>query len=121
MLDDAFDDASSAATPLRTQLRLNERAAGSLVSGGSLASVSKNSASQSYAFGRGNVTPAEIARGWRILIDCFDVTSTDLASTDDTVIKVEMQLRLQPIYEFTKDFSGLTLARGTSQAWGMMS
>ena len=107
MLDDAFDDALATSTPLRDTLRANERATGNLISGGSLASVSKNSASQSYAFGRGNITPAEIARGWRVLIDCFDTTAAALVSTDDAAIKAEMMLRLQPVLEYVKDFVGL--------------
>jgi hypothetical protein len=107
MLDDAYDDSLSAGVTLREQLRTKERAAGALISGGSLASVSKNSASQSSAFGRGNVTTAEIARGWRVLIDCYDTTANALASTDDAAIKSEMMLRLQPVNEFTKDFTTL--------------
>ena len=102
-----YSDAVSASVALREQLRANERAAGQLISGGSLASVSKNSASQSYAFGRGNVTPAEIERGWRILIDCYDTTAAALSSSVDSEIKAEMLLRLQPVNEFRKDFSNM--------------
>lgn len=111
MLDDAYDDAQDNALTLREQLRANERAAGSLLSGGSLASVSKNSASHSFAYGRGNITIAEIARGWRTLIDAYDqivisFTAAGLATNDASII-AEMRLRLQPIREFTKDFTGL--------------
>ena len=91
--------------------RANERAAGALVSGGSLASVSKNSASQSFAFGRGNVTGVEIARGWRILITHYDQVATSYATaglaTDDATVVIEMRQRLTPCREFTKDFSSL--------------
>ena len=93
MLDDAYDDSQAAAITLREQLRLNERAAGRLSSGGSLASVSKNSASHSFAYGRGTVTAIEVARGWRELIDCHDLTAAALSSTDDAAIKAEMLLR----------------------------
>lgn len=107
MLDDAYDDALSDSLPLREQLRSKERASGAVIAGGSLSSVSKNSASQSYAFGRGNVTPAEIARGWRVLIDSYDTVAASLSSTDDAVIVAEMRLKLHPVREFTKDFTGL--------------
>ena len=109
MLDDAWDD--RAELTLREKLRANERAAGAMLSAGSLASVSKNSASQSFAYGRGNVTVAEIARGWRELITCFDQVFTSFntagLATDDATIVVEMRARIQPVREFTKDFSGL--------------
>jgi hypothetical protein len=111
MLDDAYDDAQDAALTLREQLRASERAAGSLLSGGSLASVSKNSASHSYAYGRGNITAAETARGWRILIDTYDqvIAAFGVAglATNDASVVAEMRLRLQPIREFTKDYTGL--------------
>ena len=110
MLDDAFDDAQSSAQTLRTILRTRERTAGQLVSAGSLSSVSKNNASQSYAYGNGATTAIEIARGWRELIDCFDATAAALASTDDTAIAAEMRLRLVPVREFTKDFASLHCA-----------
>lgn len=110
-LDDAYDDAQAATVTLREQLRLNERAAGALLAGGSLSSVSKNSASQSYAFGRGQVTTADLARGWRDLIDLYDrvfaAFSTAGSSTADSAVVAEMRLRLQPVREFTKDFSRL--------------
>lgn len=105
MLDDAYDDAVSGSTSLRDQLRAKERAAGSLVAGGSLASISRNSASHSYAFGRGNISPADIARGWRILIDLFDAVLTNATDASDIAVKAEMLQRLQPVNEFTKDFT----------------
>lgn len=112
MLDDAYDQATigDLPRPLREQLRANEATAGALVSAGSLSSVSKNAASHSYAFGYGQVTTAELARGWRTLIDLFDSTATDLASSVDATIKAEMMRRLQPIREFTKDFTCLNYA-----------
>lgn len=112
MLDDAYDAATlgDLPKPLREQLRENETAAGRLVSAGSLSSVSKNSASQSYAFGYGHLTAVEIARAWRTLIDLFDSTATDLSSSVDATIKAEMMRRLVPIREFTKDFTCLNYA-----------
>lgn len=107
MLDDAYDDAVAGAETLRNQLRTNERAAGLLVSGGSLSSVSRNAASHSYAFGRGNITPADIARGWRTLIDCYDLAVATATDTTDAAVKAEMLRRLQPVNEFTMDFGGL--------------
>ena len=112
MLDDAWDDSQAEAVTLREKLRANERLAGTLVSGGSLSSVSKNSASQSFAFGRGNVTALEIARGWRTLITIFDQVYTSFAAAGetntDTTVATEMRRRLVPCREFTNDFSGLT-------------
>jgi hypothetical protein len=112
MLDDAWDDSQAEAVTLREKLRANERLAGTLVSGGSLSSVSKNSASQSFAFGRGNVTALEIARGWRMLITIFDQVYTSFAAAGetntDTAVATEMRRRLVPCREFTNDFSGLT-------------
>jgi len=110
MLDDAYDDAVAGTISLREQLRANERNAGALVAGGSLSSVSKNSASQSYAFGNGQVTTAEIARGWRILIDCYDTVLATATDGTDAAVKAEMLYRLQPIREFTKSFAGLHCA-----------
>jgi hypothetical protein len=110
MLDDAWDDAPEGGLTLRNALRAKERAAGLLVSGGSLSSVSKNSASQSYAFGSGAVTATDIARGWRILIDLYDsVVASSLTDTDNETIVI-MRERLVPIREFTKDFSGIGFA-----------
>ncbi len=111
MLDDAYDDSVSTGTTMREQLRAKERAAGSLVAGGSLSSISRNSASHSYAPpGRGNVTPNDLADGWRNLIDLYDVVLATATDTTDGAVKGEMLLRLQPCNEFTKDFTGLHCA-----------
>ena len=107
MLDDAYEDAIAASLTLREKLRANERAAGSLVSGGSLSSISRNQSSHSYAFGRGNVTPADLARGWRTLIDAYDLVLSTATDTTDDAVKAEMMRRLQPVNEFTKDFATL--------------
>jgi hypothetical protein len=107
MCDDAWD-ACADATPFREQLRIFETQAGKLVSAGSISSVSKNSASQTYGFGNGMLTAAEIARGWRQLIDLFDQTSTNLGPVSELEIKTEMLLSLaNGCREFTKDFTCL--------------
>ena len=109
MLDDAWDAAPEGALTLREQLRTNERAAGLVVSGGSLSSVSKNNASQSYAFGSGNITATEIANVWRELIDLYDLVfdsrTTASGDTSDESVYPEMKRRLVAIQEFTQDFS----------------
>ncbi len=108
MLDDAWDVAPAGDDTLRDTLRGQERAAGLLVSGGSLASVSQNSVSHSYSYGGGSLTAVDIARGWRELIDLFDVVSG--SQTGDDAIYAEMKRRLVPAREFTKDFSGSCVA-----------
>lgn len=71
--DNAWDDAPLGANTLRQQLRIQERAAQNLFSAGSLGSVSKNSASQSYAgAGFGRFSVAQIQQGFRILIELYD-------------------------------------------------
>lgn len=113
MLEDAWDAAPETAASLREQLRANERAAGLVVSGGSLSSISKNASSHSYAFGSGNITPKEIANVWRELIDLFDLIfasrTTAGGDTTDEAVYAEMNRRLIPCVEFTKDFSGACL------------
>ena len=109
MLEDAWDDAPVGTLTLRGQLRANERAAGLVVSGGSLSSISKNSSSHSYAFGSGNITATEVANTWRELIDLFDLVLASLSATDDEEVYAEMMRRLQPCVEFTKDFSAMGL------------
>lgn len=112
MLEDAWDAAPEGALTLREQLRAYERAAGSVVSGGSLASISKNTSSHSYAFGNGNITATEVANTWRELIDLFDLllasfTEAAIEATDATIYP-EMMRRLVPLNSFTKDFTEVT-------------
>jgi len=72
-LENAWDDAPDSASSLRQQLRNQERAAGNLFSGGSIGSVSKNSASQSYrSAGVGSYTPAQLQQSYRMLIELYD-------------------------------------------------
>jgi hypothetical protein len=115
MLEDAWDAAPEGALTLREQLRTNERAAGLVVSGGSLSSVSKNASSHSYAFGAGTITPLEIANAWRDLINLYDILfdsyTTAALDTSDEAIYAEMRRRLlTPLSEFTKDYTSLNCA-----------
>ena len=73
-LENAWDDSPAAANTLRPQLRINERNAANLFSAsGSLASVSKNSASQAYrGTALGSLTQVQIQYGWRMLINLYD-------------------------------------------------
>ncbi len=71
--DNAWDDAPEAAQSFRSQLRLMESNANNLFSSGSIGSVSKNSASQSYAgAGFGRFSVAQIQQGFRMLIELYD-------------------------------------------------
>jgi len=115
MLEDAWDEAPDGALTLREQLRANERAAGRAVSGGAIASISKNSSSHSYSQGgNGNITPTEVANVWRNLIDLFDGISDAYVAAglaaEDVDIYPEMKRRLVPVREFTKDFTGVHCA-----------
>ena len=110
MLRDAYDDSVSAGATLEETLRTKERAARALVSGGSLASISRNGASHSNAFGPGNITTADLAEAWEELLTLFEVIFADGTYTTDADIKAEMLRRLVPCNEFTKDFTGLHCA-----------
>ncbi len=74
-LEDAFDaaKATNPVTALRTKLRALETAARQTIAQGSLASVSANGRSQTYALpGAGVITPMQTASALRTLIDDFD-------------------------------------------------
>lgn len=71
--ENAWDDCPANANSLREQLRKMERGAAALFASGSLGSVSKNSASQSYAgAGFGRFSVAQIQQGFRMLIELYD-------------------------------------------------
>lgn len=78
MLDDAWDAAPPAANSLRDQLRAYEKEVSQVYRGGSLASVSKNSTSQSYASGPNNLTVLQVAKGWRMLVNLFDYCKSEI-------------------------------------------
>ena len=71
--ENAWDDCPATPSSFRGQLRIMERNAASLFSSGSIGSVSKNSASQSYAgAGFGRFSVAQIQQGYRMLIELYD-------------------------------------------------
>jgi hypothetical protein len=129
--ENAWDDAPLGANTLRQQLRIMERAAQSLFSAGSLGSVSKNSASQSYAgAGFGRFSVAQIQQGFRILIEMYDwilkeanwvyaSTGTchdqfvlkypNFAEDPDQAVYDIMVIRLQPVDSYEIDLSYLRL------------
>lgn len=117
MLDDAWDACPEGANTLRQQLRDFEKEPGSLFKGGSIASVSKNSSSQTYSLpGSGRVTAQQMANGWRNLINLFDQCATDLdvsgAGDQDESIYTEMMTRLkQSVTEYFSDYSLAGCAR----------
>lgn len=123
MLDDAWDSAQRLPDSLRNQLRVNETAARKLISAGSLASVAKNSTSQSWMTGSNALTPLQVQRAWRMLINLFDqkfakisVALTEIpvptwcpTNTSDASVYGLMAFTLQPIYEYATDFTELLL------------
>ncbi len=116
LLDDAWDSAPETASTLRDELRRYETAVGALLSGGSIQSVGKNSANQSYAYtGNGTLTTAEVARAWRDLISLFDrcqqvlITAGTESPTDDEIY-AEMKARLRPVYQTRGDYRNLRCA-----------
>jgi hypothetical protein len=73
-LDDAWDAAPNSGNSLRDQLRAFEKQVNALFNtSGTLGSVAKNSASQSYRGpGLGSYTVPQVAAAWRVLINLFD-------------------------------------------------
>jgi len=121
-LDDAWDAAPAQANTLRDQLRTFEKSVTKLFSQGSLASVQKNAASQSYRGpGLGSYTPVQIANAWRGLINLFDSTKAEVdaeiaaadtqapANDQDPVIYGRMKLQLLPVTEYQADITSLLL------------
>jgi hypothetical protein len=113
LLDDAAEAAALNTRALRVELRAAEKLVGTLLSAGAVQSISKNSVSQSYAFGgSGTLTTAEVARAWRDLITCHDgsqaalVAAGDATPTDDAIL-AEMRARLEPVYAASLDLTNL--------------
>ena len=135
LLDKAWLAAPASANSLRDQLLTFEQQSLALIGGGSLASVSKNSASQSYASGPNALTPLQIQRAWRYLVDLFDEVKAwaddELAETSpdgdepandqDPAIYGEMMKRLRYVYSASTDLTQLrvppTLAPGGALSW----
>jgi hypothetical protein len=112
MLEDAWDNRAGNGRTLREELRACERIVGLLLTAGSLSSVSKNSASQSYAFsGIGSLSTADVARAWRDLITLHDASQAALQAasltSDDSAIYAEMCLRCFPTYATEQNLSSL--------------
>src|SRR5579862_879288 len=119
-LDDAWDASPQEANSLRGQLRTFEKQVTTLFSQGSIASVGKNSANQSYRGpGLGSFTPAQLQYLWRRLINLFDSTKNEVdaeialpdtqapANDQDPVIYGRMMLQLQPVTEYQPDMTDL--------------
>ncbi len=116
LLDDAKDAAPQGGLTLRESLRNAEKSVGELVANGSIANVSKNASSHSYAFsGAGSLTTAEVARAWRQLItlhdDCLaSFVAAGTSEPTDAELHAEMMARLRPVYRTRLD---LTLLRSS--------
>lgn len=128
-LDDAWDVAGDVAGSLRTQLRLYETTCSKKFNvSGTLGSVSKNSASQSYRGpGLGSYTLPQIQTAWRTLINLYDqeldranwlnaiqdvwftTKYPKYAADADGAVYDFMKKRLLPIETFEEDFSDLRL------------
>ena len=116
MLDDAAEAATTDAVALRAALRTCEKEIGELIRTGQIASVGKNSANQSYAFGASALTLPAIAEGWRDLINLFDrcsevVVADGQAATDPNIL-AEMRARCRPIYSTRPDLTNLRQTSG---------
>lgn len=120
MLDDAWDAAPQQPNTLRDTLRGFEKSIIQLFrTAGSLSSVSKNSTSQSYASGPNALTPLQIQRAWRMLINAFDACKAEIdaegaavpvdpqypGNDADPAVYARMQLLLQPIHEYSADLT----------------
>lgn len=107
LLEDAYDASIDTATDLRVCLRNAEKEVGNLIQFGSVQSVNKNSAGQSYAFGNGQLTATDLALAWRELVDLFDdcqgCLATASAATTAAAVNAEMKARLRPVYATRPD------------------
>lgn len=72
-LEDAWDDTPETGVSLRQTLRIRERSAGELVEAGSQSSVGANGRATAFAqYGAYSYTPAQVAAGYRELINELD-------------------------------------------------
>jgi hypothetical protein len=121
LLDKAWLAAPAAANTLRDQLVTFEQSALNLLSGGSLSSVSKNSASQAYAAGTYALTTLQLQQAWRRLVNLFDKCKSEVdseisasdpqapANDQDPVIYARMMLSIQAVTEYEADVTDLLL------------
>lgn len=80
-LNDAWESAADAANTLRGQIVVNQVNALALVKQGSIASVGKNSANQSYkTYGPGSLTQVQIVEAWGNLLAFYDQIKSKLTS-----------------------------------------
>ena len=111
MAEDAWDNAPLGAFTYREELRRNEFYVGGMFGIGQLSSLTKNGASQAYAFGNYTLPAPEIARGWRDLINSFDSCQQILtnagASITDEAVYAEMKSRLWAIDSMQTDLTTL--------------
>jgi hypothetical protein len=145
-LENAWDAAPDNANTLRDQLRVYEKSALNLFSGGSIGSVSKNSTSQSYRGpGLGSYTPVQIANAWRMLISLFEMEKCrtdnaykaataippqswavpfltqfpDYAQDTDPAVYGLMKKQLEPVNEYQTDMTLLRLEPTLSPGYGV--
>lgn len=108
-LDDAWDAAkavSQSSPDLRAQLRSNETGARKNIAGGTIASVTANGRSTTFASpGPRSNSPDDIREAWRDLVDLYDQCAIDLESTAPAIIYTEMMSRLVDVTEFQSDYS----------------
>lgn len=79
LLNRAWNSAKDSVGTLRPQFLSEQASALELVSVGSISSVGKNSANQSYStYGPGRITAAQLVESWSRLIADYDVTKTTL-------------------------------------------
>lgn len=115
LLRSAQAAATAQSLTLLEALAAAETAVGELIAGGQISNVSKNSASQSYAFGSGNLTTSAVAEAWSELIllfeRCKDCLSAAGSDTSDASVAAEMAARLRPQHATRPDLTLLHVVR----------
>lgn len=99
-LNSAWNNAKDGANSLRAQLLSEQASALELIKLGSIGSVGKNSASQSYmGYGPGRITAVQITESWSRLIAYYDTVKTTIQNADtDSLIDDSFDFDA-PIYE----------------------
>ncbi len=99
-LNRAWNSAKNGANTLRDQLLSEQSAALELISLGSIGSVGKNSASQSYmGYGPGRITAVQITESWSRLIAYYDTVKTTIENADADSLLDDSFDYDTPIYE----------------------